>query len=217
MRFRSMLLAAAAISLVCAGVGSAVADRSTINLMQWFEAPGQQTGEAISGSYVMQQRGYYSITARLHMQQLTPTHRYTLWWVVYNNPGACAGGCGPDDLQSAAETGANPAGISFQYGGTAVAGSTGTLSVSTRIIEHAVVGCQSVGPYKGICTPLTDASVAQAMVVLHDHGPATGAPLPPATEMFSAGCKTYSRLGVVVVTYAGTGFDCFSPQSVFLP
>jgi hypothetical protein len=36
-------------------------------------------------------------TSGLHMKS-----SYTVWWVVFNNPGACAGGCGLSDLSNPA-------------------------------------------------------------------------------------------------------------------
>jgi hypothetical protein len=215
MTFRFLLLAAVAVAILAIGASAAGANRGVASTITWLEAPGHEPGSAVPGAFATQQRGYYSITAQLHSTGLTPGHRYTLWWVIYNNPASCVEGCGADDLAGAL-TGTNPAGIGVQYGGSFVAAANGRLAAGTRILEHAVVGCQDSAPYKALCNPLIDAAVAEATVFLQDHGPALDEPPVAAASAFAAGCKSYKRLDVIV-TYGNIGFDCFSSQSVHLP
>jgi hypothetical protein len=215
MRIRLSLLVAAVMTLLAVGVSAAAVNRGLPAHVTWFDAPDHETGTDVPSAFVVQQRGYYSITAQMHLKELTPGHRYTLWWVAYNDPSACTDGCGMDELAAAAN-GDNPAGIGVYYGGSYVVTKTGKVDVGTRILEFSVNGCQTDGPY-AICDVLRDASVAEAMILINDQGPATGAPLAPAAEAFSDGCKSYSQGGVVVATFGDTGFDCFTAQTVFLP
>lgn len=217
MRLRLPLLIAALIALLVIGAGAAGADRGLPARAAWFEDPAHEPGTPVPGGYAVQQRGYFSITAQLHLKQLTPGHRYTLWWVVYNNPAACVEGCDMDDVTTTLESGANPAGIGFLYGGNFLVGTSGKLDLPTRILENSVIGCQTVAPYDALCNPLVDAAVAEATILVLDHGPADSTSLQPVTEAFSEGCKTYKRFDTVVVSYAETGFDCFTPQTVHLP
>src|SRR2546428_9192422 len=47
-------------------------------------------------------RSKQSVEMRIAAGDLDMNTSYTVWWVVFNNPSACVGGCGADDL-------ANPA------------------------------------------------------------------------------------------------------------
>jgi hypothetical protein len=210
------MLIAAAVALLIVGAGAVSANRGVASSVMWFEDALHEPGP-IAGAFATQQRGYYSITAQIHTTGLTPGHRYTAWWVIYNNPASCVEGCGFDDVTSALTTGANPVAIGVHYGGSFVAAASGKMHVGTRILENAVIGCQNSAPYAALCEPLIDAATAEATVFLLDHGAATDGAPPLATDAFSAGCKTYTRLGTVVATYAETGFDCFGAQIIHLP
>jgi hypothetical protein len=217
MTLRFVLLAVAAFAMLVAGVSVAGANRGQPATITWFEDPAHEAGSPVIGSYAVQQRGYYSITAQLHSRNLTPGHRYTVWWVVYNTPSACAEGCDISDATSALTTGVNPAGIGVLYGGTSVVAASGRLDVGSRIIENSVVPCPDAAPYVALCNPLIDAAIAEATVFLLDHGPATDAAPVAGPAAFSAGCKSFKSLDTVVAVYGETGFECFSPQSVHLP
>jgi hypothetical protein len=216
MRFRAILFAAAAAVLLIAGAGVVTANRGLPSPMMWSEDSLHAPGPVGDGDFAVQQRGYFSITAQFHTSGLTPGHRYTIWWVTYNNPGACVGGCGLDDVATAIE-GEDTLGIGVQYGGTFVAQPNGRIDSGTRILENTVIACLSVQPYASLCEPMLDAATAEATLFINDHGPATDEPPPPATEAFAAGCKTYTRLGAAVATYGPVGFDCFTAQEVHLP
>ncbi len=217
MSLRLPLLFAVAVLLVAVGASAVAANRGLPVRVTWFEDPQQEAGTEVPGAYVVQQRGYFSMTAHVHLRGLTPGHRYSLWWVVYDNPQACVDGCDLADVDAALLNGTNPARIGVHFGGSFVV-SSGRLDVGTRILEDAITGCQASLPYSKLCVPLTDAAIAEATILVHDHGPATAVSGPIlVSEMFSNGCKSYKRLDTVVATYADSGYDCFSPQSVHLP
>jgi hypothetical protein len=198
-------------------VATAAINRGIPQTPVWFEDPAHEPGTPVDGAFATQQRGYYSITTQIHTNGLTPGHQYTIWWVIYNDPAACVDGCDFEDLDSVLETGKNPAGIGVQYAGSFVGRENGKFESGTRILEHATAGCQTSAPFKSLCNPFDDASVAEAIVFIRDHGPATDEPLPAAKDLFSYGCKAYTRNGEAVVTYSETGYDCFNVQSWYLP
>jgi hypothetical protein len=43
-------------------------------------------------------RGKQGVEMRVATSGLMIHSSYTVWWVIFNNPAACVGGCGPDDL-----------------------------------------------------------------------------------------------------------------------
>lgn len=217
MSLRLPLLLATFFALVVVGTTVAGASRGLIARATWFEDPQQEAGAEVPGGYAIQQRGYASITAQMHLKDLTPGHHYTLWWVIYNDPSLCVEGCDLDDVTNAVETGVNPIGIGVHFGGSFLVASTGKLDVGTRLLENSVTGCPMSAPYAALCEELIDAAIAEATILVHDHGPI--APTGPlsVTDAFARGCKNYKRLDTVVATYAATGYECFSPQTVHLP
>jgi hypothetical protein len=217
MRLRLPLLIAAAIAMLAIGVTSvAGASRGLPIRITWFEDPAHVPGEEVPGAYVVQQRGYFSISGHTHFKSLTPGHLYTLWWVIYNDPAACVEGCDLDDAAAALETGTNPANIGFHFAGRFIAASNGRADIGTRLLEDAVTGCQTVPPYDALCVPLIEAATAEATILVQDHGPATGLEPVLVGEAFAQGCKNYKRFDTVVAIYAESGFECFTPQSVHL-
>jgi hypothetical protein len=219
MTFRLPVLVAATVALLIIGasVVSAASNRGVASMVTWFEDPAHEADTVVPSSFATQQRGYYSITTQLHLTSLAPGHRYTLWWVIYNEPAACVDGCDISDLDSAMTDGTNPASIGVFFAGSVVTPANGKLQVGTRLLEHAVNGCQTAGPYEAFCNPLIDAAVAEATVILEDHGPAVDGLTVLPQDALGAGCKSYMRFDTVVATYGETGFDCFSPMSIFLP
>jgi hypothetical protein len=81
-----------------------------------------------------------------------------------------------------------------------------------------VAGCQNSAPFAALCNSLIEVTVAEAMVLIRDHGPADlAAPRISGPDAFASGCKAYTRMGTVVTTYTAGGYDCVTTQAVFLP
>src|SRR5206468_8666080 len=47
-------------------------------------------------------RSKQAVEMRVAASGLNVTSSYTVWWVVFNNPAGCIGGCGLDDLSNPA-------------------------------------------------------------------------------------------------------------------
>ena len=147
----------------------------------------------------------------MHTSGLTAGHVYSLWWVIFQNPKGCVGGCGDDEINNAAATGVNPAGVSMHYGGALTAAESGVAEFGARLLEDSVEDCATAGPYKSLCSPMTDAAVADVLVFLMDHGPAGAAPV----RKFDTGCRSMVWFGYTVADYHQDGFDCYRAQSTF--
>ncbi|HEU0073004.1 MAG TPA: hypothetical protein VFS30_03265 [Dehalococcoidia bacterium] len=213
-----LVIAAVVMLLVSVTVGESATSHTVVNTITWFEDPGHEAGSTIPGGYAVQQRGYYSITAHLRAKELVPGHRYTLWWVIFNNTGQCLDGCDFDDVTAAVTTGQNPAAIGLQYAGAFVAPANGQFNGTVQIVEDKVAGCQNSAPFNVLCNSLIEVTVAEAMVLIRDHGPADlVAPRVYGPDAFASGCKAYTQMGAVVSVYSDTGYDCYTTQSVFLP
>jgi hypothetical protein len=212
MKFHIPLLATLVLVVLALAMspGKADAELGVPSLVWWLDNPAQVAGDAVPAAYSTLQRGYYSVTISMHTSGLTPGHAYSVWWVIFQNPNLCAGGCGDDDINNAAWTGVNAAGIGVHYGGAFTAPESGRGEIGSRLLEDTVDQCAKTGPYAPLCTPMKDASTAQVLVFLMDHGPALG-----AVTSFDSGCRDLVWFGYVVSQYNHDGFDCYRAQSTF--
>lgn len=167
------LVIVTAFGVVAAPAGAA-ADHSTRPVIGLADF-----GVVGSSSLVRTDRG---VSVTLETTALTPGDVVTMWWVVFNNPGACTSGitglsmCGPLDEQNAA---AQPsilpaAGRIVDDGGTAEYGA------------HMKVGDTS-GALLG--SGLLDAHQAEVILVLRSHGPKIPELVSEMLRTFGAGCK----------------------------
>lgn len=211
-----LLIAALVVSLATAATVQARV-RPALNPMRWGDAPGQASGSEVGGGYAVQQRGYYSITAHFHTMGLTPGHRYTLWWVIYNHPSACSAECDIEDVITSLRTGQNPAQIGVLYGGTFTARADGEFLGSTQIWENRIAGCQNAPYVSRLCNGMADVRVAESAVLINDQGLASDVARVFGKDMFSNGCSAYVHNGEVVVDFGKSGFECYTAQTVHLP
>lgn len=159
------------------GIGLAVLALSTTGLVQPAGAEpsrtetevrdftGQQVGPVIEGATAALTRTANGLSAQV-MTTLPAGHAETMWWVVFNRPGNCAGACGGDDVV-AAMGGHNPAEIAV------LNADGGVVPPSERETFAAQLSIGSDGPGEnlipgGVTNPLG----ALVLLVVVDHGPA---------------------------------------------
>jgi len=217
MSARLPLLVAVLVATFATAAGVQAVGRPALNPTMWVDAPGYESGSAVENGFAIQQRGYFSITAHFQTNGLTAGHRYTNWWVIYNNPSGCSGECDIEDLITALGTGQNPARIGVLYGGTFVAPTNGKYNGTAQILENWAAGCQNVRPISILCNPLADVTVGEASVLINDQGPASAFTLGFGKDMFANGCSAYVHNGEVVLDFGKSGFDCYTAQTVHLP
>ena len=79
----------------------AKASRSTSNL--WLVGGDPVPGNQVPGASSTLVRTQDAITMTIHTSGLDPGAAYTVWWIIFNNPGACSDGvCGLDDFGNGA-------------------------------------------------------------------------------------------------------------------
>jgi hypothetical protein len=121
-------------------------------------------------------RGAESVDVNAHLRGLNPGHAFTVWAVIWNDPGECdAGGCGEDNL------GVDGNVVIFSgIGGVASGG--GNLNASGTLPEDG-----GDGPIPG---GVTNTEGAEIHFVVQDHGPASdnAADLLLQTTTFEGGC-----------------------------
>jgi hypothetical protein len=183
MRRPLMALALAGLLTLTFGLGATLAtaaSRSTQPVVQIWD--GTQVG---TSSLVRTDAG---LSASFNSSGLPAGQAVTLWFVVFNNPSACSGGCGLDDLlfNEAAQG-------DFLVGAGHVVGGSGTVNFGA----HLAVGDVRGSAFPEIGMPerpigLTDPWNAQVGLLLHSHGPMVpGAVLASQLSSFTGGCTVF--------------------------
>lgn len=173
---KAPLLATLAVTLMLAAGTSVSAAAPVTSAVYQFPTAGQTSLTPVPAAWSTLSSGAAGATMTLHTSQLPAGDAVTVWWVVFNNPAACAGGhfgfrCGPGDLHNAA---ANP---SVLYAAGHVIGGNGTGDYGARLQTGDSTGAL-FGP--GLVNP----TGADIHLVVHDHGPADPALMPAQIHDF---------------------------------
>lgn len=183
MRRRSTAMALAGLLILTVGAGTTLATpaaRSTQPVVQVWDGTPVGTSTLV--------RTDQGISASFHSSGLPAGQAVTLWFVVFNNPSACTGGCGLDDIlfNEAAEG-------DFLVGAGNVVGGSGTANFG----GHLAVGDISGSAFPEIGMPgrsvgLTNPWGAQVGLLVHSHGPKlTGEALVAQLSSFTGGCTVF--------------------------
>jgi hypothetical protein len=168
-------------SIAGSGTGSAAASANAATKDEspvlWFS-----NHEPVEGAYSTLVRNDRGVTMTFHTSQLVPGNAYTVWWIVFNNPAACVGGCGPDDLTRPAAH----ASLVFATGhvignDTANFGAWLGVGDTDGVLSNPP---SPAGPYG-----LEDARAAEIHIVVRSHGPADPQLLPDQINSFLGGCS----------------------------
>jgi hypothetical protein len=165
------------------------------------------TEQPVAGAFSQIDRGEGTVASKVRTR-VTPGHAYTLWYVIFNNPEACEGECGEDDIFSASgapdlakieaarisvvwgKAGgvANPAGRVKLDGGLAVGEAPTNASGEgvTVVIGDPADGALVPSPVTGL-----ESTGAEIHLVVQDHGLAQEDPevLDLQTSSFEGACN----------------------------
>jgi hypothetical protein len=159
----------------------AAAERSTSEVYTFPGGPDQLLIDGASASIVRTKNG---VNFAVHTNSLMPGHAYTLWVVIFNEPGQCLtapGTCTPNDLFNPA---AKP---DMLYGAGVIASGSGSATLAGRIQVGDVSGSVQA-PVGLLSNGLIDPYGAEIHVVVHDHGPAIPQFLPDMIQSLAGGC-----------------------------
>ncbi len=134
----------------------AKASRSTSNL--WFFGGDPIPSNQVQGASSTLVRTNNGITMTIHTSELEEGAAYTCWWVIFNNPENCVGGCDQDDLFRA---GVN---ASVLWATGHVIGNNGVGNFAANLGEGKPKGQVLLGP------GLQDAEGAEAHFFVRTHG-----------------------------------------------
>jgi hypothetical protein len=154
-------------------------------------------GQPVDGSATLTRfRDGAAVT--ITVNELEPNHAYTIWWIIFNEPAQCVGGCGEDDIARFQETGENPANIGVQNATGGVADDSGSATFTATLLEGNAQGHQVLfGP------GLIDSMKAEIHNAVRSHGPASddATLLEAQTTTVAGGCGE-------------DGFACFDPFGI---
>lgn len=162
--------------------GAAVAAGQTGSPVYTFPGgPDQMLIEGASAHVVRTKNG---VNFRVNTNSLMPGHAYTLWVVIFNEPGQCLTApdtCTPADLF---HPGAKP---DMLYGAGVIAGGSGRATLAGRTRVGDVSG--SVQPPAGLLSyGLIDPFGAEFHLVVHHHGPVIPEFMPDMIQSLAGGC-----------------------------
>jgi len=219
MTLRISLIAAAAcalLGLVAVAISASAADAK--KPVYWFEDTSQPGGNVVPGAYSTLNRFDSGISMNYHTTGLRDGHAYTVWWVIFNNRGACTaagGGCSNDDVERAIMGISNAPGVGVHYAAGHVIGTKWSGAFGGQLKSNDISGCVKVPPLSLVCNPLTNPTGAEVHLVLHDHGPPIPGKVNEQISTFEGGCKSFinGATGAVNIEYNLGTYACFSPQA----
>ena len=130
----------------------------------------------VAGSTGTLTRTATGIASTVSTSNLSPGAAYTMWWVIFNNPEFCVGGCDEEDFSNPTVN----ASVFFADG--EVIGLNGLGNFSAQVGIGQLPSPNQVELGNGLLNPLT----AEVWNVVRDHGPASSDPAQLTT--FNGGC-----------------------------
>lgn len=160
------------------------ASRSTANVYSFADV-----GTPIGASSLVRNRN--GVTATLRTTELLAGHAYTLWWVVFNEPSACAPDDGDEEIEgvdcSAADLGKPAVKADVLFATGHVVGGSGKGNFAARLNEGDTDGSLFPPPSAG----LIDAAQAEIHLVVRSHGPAIPGEVNEQIRSFGGGCTAF--------------------------
>jgi hypothetical protein len=158
-----------------------MAAMSTSEVYTFPGGPNQVLIDGASASIVRSKNG---VNLRVETNSLMPGHAYTLWVVIFNEPGQCLTApatCTPSDLFNPA---AKP---DMLYGAGVIASGSGSATLAGRTRVGDVSGSVQA-PVGLLSNGLIDPYGAEIHVVVHHHGPVIPAFMPDMIQSLAGGC-----------------------------
>jgi hypothetical protein len=163
---------------------SAAAARAESSTSLVYTFPGGPDQMLIAGASANLTRTRNGVNYRFDTHSLVPGDAYTLWVVIFNDPGQCGTApatCMPDDLFNPA---AKP---DMLYGAGSLVGGSGTATFAGRTKVGDVSGSVQA-PIGLLSNGLIDPYGAEIHFVVHHHGPMIPEFMPDMIHTLAGGC-----------------------------
>lgn len=180
-RTSSMLLALALVSPLFTTVSMAAPPDGGISPVIWFQDPGHTQGEVVPGATTSLVRTDDGVTATVNTSMLQKRAAYTVWFVVFNNPAACAmpHACAGPDLANDAVGGS----VLFVTGHVLGRGRIGNFAGHIEVGDTG--GCQPELPCRD---GLTNPRGSEVHLVVRTHGEPIPGQVHDQISSFAGGC-----------------------------
>jgi hypothetical protein len=172
---RSIILLAVAAALLIVGVAQAAPAERSVSPVTLF-----MTTTVVPEAWSALVRNDNGVAATVNTSGLAPGSAATLWWVFFNNPAACVGGCDGPDLANPAVQG------SVQFAAGHVIGGAGVANYGTYITEGDTSGCAAPSLP---CNGLLDSRAAEVHLIIRTHGQALPGLIDEQIHSFNGGCN----------------------------
>ena len=197
---RKFLLIILSSALAMAISGPAQATQSKADVFTFFNADGSPAAGDVVGEATLK-RSKEGLNLTVHTTGLGSGNAYTIWWIIFNNPDACAAGCAGSDLGNPAVEG------SVMNATGRVADSDGNAWFSAFLPAGFIHTNPSSGNLRQVFGPgLQNVMGAEIHIVGRCHGPSTG-----GAEQISTlfgDCEADDGMG---------GMVCFDAQAAVFP
>lgn len=139
--------------------------------------------EPVDGAWSKLLRDDNGTAMRINTSGLPAGQAFTVWWVVFNNPGECEGPCKESDLSNSAVEGAVGYATGHVIGANGVAKFSAYLSEgdSLPLLNELTKGAIPVGT-------LNDARTAEIHLIIRSHGPVIPGLVSEQISRYGGGC-----------------------------
>jgi hypothetical protein len=162
------------------GEGAGTASRTTVLLHPFPSGPD------LPGTSSQLVRNDTGVSMTIHTNGLTAGSAYTVWFVIFNTPEDCVGGCGVDDVLANVGT---PS-LRLATGNVVGASGLGEFGGHLAVGNTGGPACANDPAILGFCGPgLLDAREAEIHVVVRSHGPVIPDLMPDQIASFLGACS----------------------------
>lgn len=174
-----------ALSALASGAGAEPAVTDTTAPVAWH-AQMQAVGRSgqVEGAVATLRTTESGAHVQLRTLELNPGDAYTLWFVVFNDPGACASYPAPCTASDLFADG-NPAEAQVTGVAGGIVGDSGRATFSAHVPTGEIDGWL---PDQG----LTDPQTAEIHLVVNGHGPMLAEHMPDMIKTYRGGCSDES-------------------------
>jgi len=175
---------------------------SSTDVFTFFLPDGTAAAGDIVGTAELQ-RAASGVAVRIDTTMLTPGNAYSVWWIIFNNPGACdPSGCSDADFGITAVE----ASVLNATGRVADANGNGDVSFNAFLPVGFIHTAPASGNLRQPFGPgLQNVQGAEIHLVIKSHGPATG------------NIEQISTLMADCVDPAVMPAGCYDPQAMMFP
>jgi opacity protein-like surface antigen len=187
---RLVLVVLLLIALALAVAAVASANQPISSDVYWFD-PFPERGAQVPGAGATLNTNESGATVQFQTSELTSGNAYTAWWIIFNNPGACADDpCNLGDLGNAAVS------AEIAYATGHVIGGSGNGNFGA----HLPAG-DTPGGWFG--NGFTNPTEAEVHVLIHDHGPSIPGLVDEMISTYRGGCQDDAVINLETIPPTG--------------